>query len=80
MISQKYFQIYPAVHVHLKTDKVDLKKSHREKKFFCIFFQSPHQVDMKNIVECHREFIAYFNGLETTCEWFMTTVSIIFAF
>ena len=43
------------------------KKSHREKKIFCIFFQSPHQVDMKNVVECPREFIAYFNALETTC-------------
>ena len=43
------------------------KKSHREKKKFCIFFQSPHQVDMKNVVECPREFIAYFNALETTC-------------
>ena len=43
------------------------KKSHREKKNFCIFFQSPHQVDMKNVVECPREFIAHFNALETTC-------------
>ena len=32
-----------------------------------IFLQSPHQVDMKNVVECPREFIAYFNALETTC-------------
>ena len=35
--------------------------------FFCIFFHFPHQVDMKNVVECPREFIAYFNALETTC-------------
>ena len=68
MISQKYFQIYPAIHVHLKMDKVDLKKNTGEKFCFCIFFQSPHQVDMKNVVECPREFIAYFNALETTCE------------
>ena len=34
------------------------------KIFFCIFFQSPHEVDMKNVVECPREFIAYFNALE----------------
>ena len=67
MISQNYFQIYPALHVHLKTDKVDQKKSHREKFFFAFFFQSPHQVGMKNIVECPREYIAYFNALETTC-------------
>ena len=51
------------------------KKSHREKKIFCIFFQSPHQVDMKNVVECHREFIAYFNALETTCATYTNRVS-----
>ena len=38
------------------------------KIFFCILFQSPHQVDIKNVVECPREFIAYFNALETTCD------------
>ena len=43
-----------------------LKKSHREKKKFCIFLQSTHQVDMKNVVECPGEFFAYFNALETT--------------
>ena len=32
---------------------------------FCIFLQSTHQVDMKNIVECEKEFFAYFNALET---------------
>ena len=37
MISQKYFQIYPAVHVHLKTDKVDKKKA-TVKKYFLHFF------------------------------------------
>ena len=52
-----------SVHVHLKTDKVDLKKRHRE--IFCIFLQSTHQVDMKNVVECWKEFFAYFNALET---------------
>ena len=69
MISQKYFQIDPAIHVHLKTDKVDFKKkSHHEIFiFFAFFFQSPHQEDMKNVVKCPREFIAYFNALETTC-------------
>ena len=42
-----------------------LKKSHREKFFFCIFLKSTHQVDMKNVVECQKEFFAYFNALET---------------
>ena len=51
--------------MHLKTDKVDLKKSHREKKKFCIFFQSTHQVGMKNVVKCFKHFFGYFNALET---------------
>ena len=34
-------------------------------KKICIFLQSPHQVDMKNIVECQKDFFAYFNALET---------------
>ena len=59
------FRFIRPVHVHLKTDKVDLKKSHREKNKICIFFQSSHQVDMKNVVECPSEFFAYFNALET---------------
>ena len=33
---------------------------------FCIFLQSTHQVDMKNIVECEKDFFAYFNALETS--------------
>ena len=45
-----------------------IKKSHGEIFFFTFFFQSSHQVDMKNVVECPREFIAYFNALETTCD------------
>ena len=51
-------------HVHLKMDKVDFKKA-TVKFFFCIFLQSPHQVDMKKVVKCPREYFAYFNGLET---------------
>ena len=35
------------------------------KKKHDIFLQSPHQVDMKNVVECQKEFFAYFNALET---------------
>ena len=42
-----------------------ISKSHREKFFFFIFLQFIHQVDMKNIVECQKEFFAYFNALET---------------
>ena len=37
-MSQKFFQIIRPVHVHLKTDKVDLKKRPPWKKFFLHFF------------------------------------------
>ena len=40
-------------------------KSHRENSISFIFLESPHQVDMKNIVECEKEFFDYFNALET---------------
>ena len=62
------FRFIRPVHVHLKTDKVDLKKKPPRIFFFCIFLQSPHQVDMKMVVECSREFLAYFNALETYSE------------
>ena len=51
------------VHVHLKTDKVDFKKA-----FFSKFFLSTHQVGMKNVVECYKDFFGYFNALKTHCE------------
>ena len=38
------FRFIQPVHVHLKTDKVNFNKSHHEKKMFCIFLQSTHQV------------------------------------
>ena len=49
--------------MHFKTDKVGLKKATVKKKLH--YFQSPHQVDMKNVVECPNGFFAYFNALET---------------
>ena len=65
-MSQKKFQIIWPVHVHLKTDKVDLKKKPPwKKKNFAFFFKSPHQVDMKNIVKCFEHFFGYFNALKT---------------
>ena len=59
MMSQKYFDVSRLS----KTDKIDFFKSHCE-TFFCIFLQSPHQVDMKNVIECQKHFFAYFNALE----------------
>ena len=64
-MSQKNFQIIRPVHVHLKTDKVDLKKRPPWKFFFFIFFQSTHQVGMKNVVKCYKDFFGYFNALKT---------------
>ena len=55
--------------MHLKTDKVDLKKKPPWKKIFCIFFQSTHQVGMKYGVECYKDFFGYFNALKTNCEF-----------
>ena len=43
-------------------------KSHRENSISCIFLESPHQVDMKNVFKCfghivtyHCEFLEYWN-------------------
>ena len=57
-------------------DKVDLKKSHREKKISCIFFQSTHQVGMKNGVECYKDFFGYFKALKTNCVFFEINLSL----
>ena len=40
-------------------------KSHRENSISFIFLESPHQVDMKNVVESSKHFLGYFNTLET---------------
>ena len=40
-------------------------KSHRENSISFIFLESPHQVDMKNIVKSCKHFFGYFNTLET---------------
>ena len=42
-----------------------ISKSHREKKFFLIFLQSIHQVDMKNVVKFSSDFFPYFEALYT---------------
>ena len=40
-------------------------KSHCENSISSIFLESPHQVDMKNIVKCYKHFFGYFNALKT---------------
>ena len=49
-------------------------KSHRAISISYIFLQSPHQVDMKNVVKWWKDFLLYFTTLETyrvhvTCWW-----------
>ena len=53
-------------------------KSHRENSIFSIFFESPHQVDMKNVVKCQKHFFGYFNALKTYCLWFLHDSSVVF--
>ena len=33
-----------------------------------MFLESPHQVDMKNVVKCYKHFFGYFNALKTHSE------------
>ena len=40
-------------------------KSHCENSISFIFLESPHQVDMKNVVKCQKHFFSYFNVLKT---------------
>ena len=40
-------------------------KSHRENSISFIFLESPHQVDMKNVVKCWKDFLWYSTTLET---------------
>ena len=66
IMSQKYFQIYLACPCASQNGLSGFKKKTIVKFFFFyIFLQSPHEVDMKNMVECQKEFFAYFNALET---------------
>ena len=40
-------------------------KSHCENSISFIFLESPHQVDMKNVIKSSKHFFGYFNTLET---------------
>ena len=44
-------------------------KSHRENSISFIFLESPHQVDMKNVVKSSKHFFGYFNTLETHSDY-----------
>ena len=43
-------------------------KSHSGNSISSIFLESPHQVDMKNVVKSSKQFFGYFNTLETHSE------------
>ena len=43
-------------------------KSHREISISFIVLESPHQIDMKNVVKFSKHFFGYFNTLETHSE------------
>ena len=43
-------------------------KNHHENSISFIFLESPHQVDMKNVVKSSKHFFGYFNTLETHSE------------
>ena len=45
-------------------------KSHRENSISFLFLESPHQVDMKNVVKSSKHFFGYFNTLETHSAYF----------
>jgi hypothetical protein len=40
-------------------------KSHRKSSISFIFLETPHQVDMKNVVKSSKYFFGYFNTIET---------------
>ena len=40
-------------------------KSHRKNSISFIFLESAHQVDMKNVVKCWKDFLRCFTTLET---------------
>ena len=40
-------------------------KSHCKNSISCICLESPHKVEMKNVVKCYKHFFGYFNALKT---------------
>ena len=53
-LSQKYFQIYRAC--QFASQNSGFIKTNIVRIFFCIFLQSTHQIYMKKVVECWKEF------------------------
>ena len=53
-------------------------ESHRENSISFIFLESPHQVNMKNVVKSSKHFFGYFNTLETHSELYLVSMYLIF--
>ena len=49
-------------------------KSHRENSISFIFLESPHLLDMKNVVKSSKQFFGYFNTLEAHSVQFLISV------
>ena len=47
-----------------------ISKNYRENSISFIFLESPHQVDIKNVVKSSKHIFGYFNTLETHSERF----------
>ena len=54
-------------------------KRHHENSISFIFLESPHQVDMKNVVICYKHFFGYFNALKTHGVFWRRNLTQIFA-
>ena len=78
-IPRNFFTVYPKNIFRfiwpVQTDKVDLKKSHREILFFLHFFAIPSSSRHE---KCPREFFAYFNALETRGVYILMLCPIVF--
>jgi hypothetical protein len=56
----------PILQVHSSKSHREISiSSHREISISCTFLQSPHQVDMKNVVKWWKDFLLHFTTLET---------------
>ena len=51
-----------------------LQCSYRENSISSLCLESPHQVDMKNVVKSSKHFFEYFNTLETHSEPIITSL------
>ena len=63
--------VVPGLPCASQKGQIEFKKKHRQNLFFCTFFQSTHQVGMKNVVKGYKDFFGYFNALKTHCDLYV---------